>query len=94
MLSRRRAGSRRGAATHSLRPQIQPEEKLTLASFEVVRLDEIEEIDDGRAPFRPVRHRLGITTFGVTASTAHADGSRLINEHDGLSRTVPKSCTW
>ena len=61
---------------------IQPGEKLTLASFEVVRLEEIEEIDDGRVPFRPVRHRLGITTFGVTASTANADGARLINEHD------------
>jgi mannose-6-phosphate isomerase-like protein (cupin superfamily) len=53
-----------------------------LASFEVVRLDEIEELDDGRVAFRPVRHRLGITTFGVTASTAHADGARLITEHD------------
>jgi tetratricopeptide (TPR) repeat protein len=53
-----------------------------LAGFEVVRLDEIEEIDDGRVPFRPVRQRLGLTTFGVTASTAHAGGARLINEHD------------
>jgi tetratricopeptide (TPR) repeat protein len=53
-----------------------------LAGFEIVRLDEIEEIDDGREPFRPVRHRLGITTFGVTAWTARADGAQLINEHD------------
>ncbi len=53
-----------------------------MASFEVVRLDEIEELDDGRVAFRPVRHRLGITTFGVTAATAHADGARLITEHD------------
>ncbi len=53
-----------------------------MAGFEIVRLDEIEEIDDGREPFRPVRHRLGITTFGVTAWTARADGARLINEHD------------
>ncbi|HEY6397061.1 MAG TPA: hypothetical protein VIX82_06370, partial [Solirubrobacteraceae bacterium] len=53
-----------------------------MAGFEIVRLDEIEEIDDGSEPFRPVRHRLGITTFGVTAWTARADGARLINEHD------------
>src|SRR3984893_8728187 len=53
-----------------------------LAGFEIVRLDEIEEIDDGSEPFRPVRHRLGITTFGVTAWTARADGAKLTNEHD------------
>ncbi len=50
--------------------------------FSVTRLDEIEEIDDGRTPFRPVRHHFGIETFGITASTARADGDRLINEHD------------
>ncbi|MGH2915857.1 MAG: TPR end-of-group domain-containing protein [Solirubrobacteraceae bacterium] len=48
----------------------------------VARLDEIQEIDGGRCPFRPVRHHFGITTFGVNAMTAHADGDRLINEHD------------
>ncbi len=53
-----------------------------MEGFEIVQLEEIEEIDDGREPFRPVRHRLGITTFGITAWTARADGARLINEHD------------
>jgi tetratricopeptide (TPR) repeat protein len=48
----------------------------------VARLDEIAEIDDGRCPFRPVRHHFGILTFGVTAMTARADGDRLINEHE------------
>jgi tetratricopeptide (TPR) repeat protein len=48
----------------------------------VARLDEIEEIDDGRCPFRPVRHHFGIMTFGVNAMTARADGNRLINEHE------------
>lgn len=48
----------------------------------VARLDEIEEIDDGRCPFRPVRHHFGIMTFGVNAMTARSDGDRLINEHE------------
>jgi tetratricopeptide (TPR) repeat protein len=53
-----------------------------MAKVAVAKLDEIEEIDDGRCPFRPVRHHFGIMTFGVNAMTAHADGDRLINEHD------------
>jgi tetratricopeptide (TPR) repeat protein len=52
-----------------------------MAGFAVARLDEIDEITDGRSPFRPVRHHFGITTFGVNAMTAHSDGDRLINEH-------------
>jgi tetratricopeptide (TPR) repeat protein len=53
-----------------------------MARFAVARLDEIDEIDDGRCPFRPVRHHFGITTFGVNAMTARSDGDRLINEHE------------
>jgi tetratricopeptide (TPR) repeat protein len=53
-----------------------------MARFAVAQLDQIDEIDDGRVPFRPVRHHFGITSFGVTAATAHSDGDRLINEHD------------
>lgn len=49
--------------------------------YALAQLDEIEEIDDGRCPFRPVRDHFGITTFGATAMTARADGERLINEH-------------
>src|ERR1700760_2422265 len=52
-----------------------------MARFAVARLDDIDEIDDGRSPFRPVRHHFGITSFGINAMTAHADGDRLINEH-------------
>ncbi len=48
----------------------------------MARLEEIEEVDVDRCPFRPVRHHLGITTFGVNSMTAHADGDRLINAHD------------
>jgi mannose-6-phosphate isomerase-like protein (cupin superfamily) len=53
-----------------------------MAEYAVARLDEIEEIDDGRIRFRPVRHHFGIRTFGINAMTARADGDRLINEHD------------
>jgi tetratricopeptide (TPR) repeat protein len=53
-----------------------------MARSAVARLDEIDEIDDGRCPFRPVRHHFGIMTFGVNAMTARSDGDRLINEHE------------
>lgn len=53
-----------------------------MARFAVAQLDEIDEIDDGRCPFRPVRHHFGIMMFGVTAMTARSDGDRLINDHD------------
>ena len=53
-----------------------------MVDYAVAHLDEIEEIDDGRSPYRPVRHHLGITSFGATAWTARAAGDRLINEHD------------
>ena len=51
-------------------------------SYKVVQLDEIEEMNDGRAPMRPVRHHLGITAFGVNAFTGREAGDRIINEHD------------
>ena len=52
-----------------------------MASYAVARLDEIDEVNDGREPFRPVRHHFGITSFGVTAWTARDAGDRIINEH-------------
>lgn len=51
-------------------------------AYAVARLDEIEPIDDGRCPFRPVRFHFGIESFGANAWTAAAKGDRLINEHD------------
>jgi quercetin dioxygenase-like cupin family protein len=47
----------------------------------VARLEEIDEIRDGRAPFRPVRHHFGIEAFGVNTWTGQA-GDRIVNEHD------------
>ena len=53
-----------------------------MSRYAVAPLDEIEELVDGRCPFRPVRLRFGITSFGVNAWTARAAGDRIINEHD------------
>ncbi len=53
-----------------------------MSKHAVARLDEIELQDDGREPYRPVRHHFGITAFGVTAWTARAAGDRILNEHD------------
>jgi tetratricopeptide (TPR) repeat protein len=51
-------------------------------SYTVAQLDEIEELTDGRCPWRPVAFHLGVTSFGANAWTAHAVGDRIINEHD------------
>ncbi len=51
-------------------------------AYAVAHVDEIVEIDDGRAPMRAVRHHFGITAFGVNAWTAREAGARIINEHD------------
>lgn len=53
-----------------------------MSRYAVAHLDEIEELDDGREPWRPVRHHLGITAFGVNAWTGREAGDRIINEHD------------
>ena len=53
-----------------------------MSGYEVARLDEIDELDDGRCPLRPVRHHFGITAFGINAWTARDAGDRIINEHD------------
>jgi tetratricopeptide (TPR) repeat protein len=50
--------------------------------YAVARLEEIDELNDGRCPFRPIRHHFGITSFGVNAWTGRNAGDRIINEHD------------
>ncbi|HET8980288.1 MAG TPA: hypothetical protein VFN87_19205 [Solirubrobacteraceae bacterium] len=50
--------------------------------YAVAHVDEIEELDDGRAPMRAVRHHFGITSFGVNAWVAREAGAPIINEHD------------
>ena len=53
-----------------------------MSGYTVARLEEIEELNDGREPYRPVRHHFGITGFGINAWTARDAGDRVINEHD------------
>lgn len=53
-----------------------------MKGYEVARLEEIGEIDDGRCPFRPVRHHFGAASFGMNAWTGREAGDRILNEHD------------
>jgi tetratricopeptide (TPR) repeat protein len=53
-----------------------------MSNYKATRLKDIEVIDDGRQPMRPVRTHLGISAFGVTSWTGAAAGDRIINEHD------------
>jgi quercetin dioxygenase-like cupin family protein len=53
-----------------------------MAGYAVAHLAEIDEVDDGREPFRPIRLHFGITSFGITTWTGRAAGDRIINEHD------------
>lgn len=53
-----------------------------MSGYALAHLEEIGEQEDGRAPWRPVRHHFGITAFGVNAWTGRDAGDRIINEHD------------
>ena len=53
-----------------------------MSGYAITHRDEIEVIDDGRCPWRPVRHHFGITSFGVGEWTGENAGDRIINEHD------------
>src|SRR6266513_795131 len=53
-----------------------------MSEYAVARLEDIDEISDGREPWRPVRHHCGITSFGINAWTGREAGDRIINEHD------------
>jgi hypothetical protein len=50
--------------------------------YAVARLDQIDEVTDGRCPFKPIRHHFGITSFGANAWIGREAGDRIINEHD------------
>ena len=51
-------------------------------AYSAAHLDELQEMTDGRAPWRPVRHHFGISSFGINAWVAANAGDRIINEHD------------
>jgi tetratricopeptide (TPR) repeat protein len=53
-----------------------------MSRYAVTQLTEIDEINDGRCPLRPVRHHVGIMSFGVNTWTGKGAGDRIINEHD------------
>ncbi|HEY7705658.1 MAG TPA: hypothetical protein VH968_00635 [Gaiellaceae bacterium] len=53
-----------------------------MSGYAIAQLDEIDELTDGREPYRPVRHHFGISSFGLTAWTGKQAGDRIINEHD------------
>ena len=47
-----------------------------MTSYAVARLDEIDEVSDGRARFDLSGHHFGITSFGVNAWTARDVGDQ------------------
>jgi len=53
-----------------------------MSGYAVAHLDEIDEMEWEGFPYRPVRHRFGIASFGINAWTARAAGDRIISEHD------------
>lgn len=53
-----------------------------MPKYAVAHVDDIDEFADGRCRYRPIRHHLGISAFGVNAWTGHDAGDLIINEHD------------
>ena len=53
-----------------------------MSEYAVAHVSDIEQADDGRVPWRIIRHHFGISSFGVNAFVAAKAGDRVINEHD------------
>ena len=64
-----------------------------MTRYAVARLDEIEELTDGREPFRPVRHHFGITSFGVTPGRPPKRETGSSTSTTNPSPTPTRSCT-
>src|SRR5256714_2203794 len=56
-----------------------------MADYQIAHMTDIEEVTDGRAPWRAVRHHFGIRSFGVNAWTGANVGDRILNEHTETS---------
>ena len=52
-----------------------------MSGWAKAHLSEIPVQEDGRCPWRPVRHHFGIEAFGVNAWIGRSAGDRVINEH-------------
>jgi len=53
-----------------------------MATWKTAQFHDIDEITDGRVPWRPVRHHFGAESFGLSVFTGKEAGDRIINEHD------------
>ena len=53
-----------------------------MATWTTAQYGDIEEITDGRVPWRPVRFHFGIESFGLNVFHGKEAGDRLINEHE------------
>src|SRR5437870_277913 len=51
-----------------------------MAAYSIAHLNDIEEVTDGRAPWRAVRHHFGVRPFRVHAWTGGNGGERILNE--------------
>lgn len=52
-----------------------------MADYAVAAIEDIEELNDGRIPWRPLAAHLGIGSFGTNVWRAAQAGDRVINEH-------------
>jgi hypothetical protein len=59
-----------------------------VAAHAVGHLDEIEELADAGCFYKPIRHHLGATAFGMTAWTAHGAGDVVVPGHDAGDPTA------
>jgi hypothetical protein len=55
--------------------------------YTVAHVDEIDEVEYRGCPWRPVRHHLGVTAFGINAWVARDAGDRILGDGDESEQT-------